>query len=580
MEIARLKVENFRGIKNCELFFNAHTVLVGDNNVGKSTVLEAIDLTLGPDRLSKFPIIDEHDFYAGEYLIADKPVEIKIESVIINLSDEQMRHFNTNIEWWNIESKSFVSKAAKTGDKNVVVALRVAFKGYYDKEEDDFICKTYFCNPVEATEDQSRFGKNDKRLCGFLYLRTLRTGSRALSLERGSLLDIILKLMELRPQMWEDILTQLRDLSVAEKPELGISGVLENIQSAIREIVPVEWAENPKLRVSNLTREHLRHILTVFIGTGATASDGTKYSAPFQHQGTGTINALVLVLLSMIADLKKNVIFAMEEPEIAIPPYTQKRIINSIREKSTQAIFTSHSPYVLEEFEPLQVLVLNRDKDGDLKGIPAAYPPSIKPKSYRGEFRRRFCEGLLSRRVLITEGRTEYDSFPACAKRLNGLYPNDFKTLDTLGITIIDAETETQVAAIGRFYKELGKEVFAVFDKQSDESLVEISANVHHAFEAQEKGFEKVLLNGISIDVLKKYANTIEENGEWPTHLTPKPSTCSSDEEYKSSMFKFLKYSKGSGIAAEILSSCSNKEEMPEYIVKTIENITGLVELV
>jgi putative ATP-dependent endonuclease of OLD family len=41
--------------------------LVGDNNVGKSTILEAIDLTLRPDRLSRMPVIDEHDFYAGEY---------------------------------------------------------------------------------------------------------------------------------------------------------------------------------------------------------------------------------------------------------------------------------------------------------------------------------------------------------------------------------------------------------------------------------------------------------------------------------------------------------------------------------
>ena len=39
------------------------------------------------------------------------------------------------------------------------------------------------------------FRKKDKRNCGFLYLRTLRTGSRALSLERGSLLDIILQMI-------------------------------------------------------------------------------------------------------------------------------------------------------------------------------------------------------------------------------------------------------------------------------------------------------------------------------------------------------------------------------------------------
>ena len=234
----------------------------------------------------------------------------------------------------------------------------------------------------------------------------------------------------------------------------------------------------------------------------------------------------------------------------------------------------------MEEFDPLQVLVLNRDKDGNLNGIPAAYPPTIKPKSYRGEFRRRFCEGLLSRRVLITEGRTEYDSFPACAKKLSEISPNNFKTLDALGITIIDAETETQVAAIGKFYKNLGKEVFAVFDKQSAENLAEIEINIHRAFEAQEKGFEKILLSGISIDVLKKYAKSLEDNGEWPTHITPKPSVCSSGDEYKDIMLKFLRSNKGSGVAAELLSSCNTKEDMPEYIVKTIESITRLIELV
>lgn len=140
--------------------------------------------------------------------------------------------------------------------------------------------------------------------------------------------------MEIRPQMWEDILSQLRTMGVAEKPELKISEVLENIQKEIREIVPIEWAENPKLKVSDLTREHLRKILTVFIETGATASDGTKYAAPFQHQGTGTINALVLVLLSMIANLKQNVIFAMEEPEIAIPPLIPRNASSTALERS------------------------------------------------------------------------------------------------------------------------------------------------------------------------------------------------------------------------------------------------------
>lgn len=49
--------------------------MVGTNNVGKSTICEALDLVLGPDRLNRFPPIDEHDFYNGFYLTAPLAAE-------------------------------------------------------------------------------------------------------------------------------------------------------------------------------------------------------------------------------------------------------------------------------------------------------------------------------------------------------------------------------------------------------------------------------------------------------------------------------------------------------------------------
>jgi len=42
-------------------------VLIGDNNTGKTTILEALDLALGPDRLNRLPPVDEHDFFLGAY---------------------------------------------------------------------------------------------------------------------------------------------------------------------------------------------------------------------------------------------------------------------------------------------------------------------------------------------------------------------------------------------------------------------------------------------------------------------------------------------------------------------------------
>lgn len=49
MRVLQIKIEDFRGIKNADLTFGGHTLLVSGNNVGKSTICDALDLVLGPN---------------------------------------------------------------------------------------------------------------------------------------------------------------------------------------------------------------------------------------------------------------------------------------------------------------------------------------------------------------------------------------------------------------------------------------------------------------------------------------------------------------------------------------------------
>ena len=92
MYLARITIENFRGISKAEVSFAGNTVLLGDNNSGKSTLLEAAELALGADRLFRRPVIDEHDFHGGEYLVN----EITIEVMIVDLDDELQSRFRNN----------------------------------------------------------------------------------------------------------------------------------------------------------------------------------------------------------------------------------------------------------------------------------------------------------------------------------------------------------------------------------------------------------------------------------------------------------------------------------------------------
>ena len=575
MKIAQIKISNFRGIKSAELLLPDHVVFVGDNNTGKSTVLEAIDLVLGPDRLHRASPIDEHDFYAGEYIGTDEaPISIAVEVVVINLSDEQITHFGNHIEWWNTETSSLLHEPPpeETDKPKVVHALRLGFEGKYDSEEDNFAGQTTFMSPEGEEGAMDPFRTRDKRLCGFLFLRTLRTGSRALSLEKGSLLDIILRLREMRLNMWEDVLGELRELAVAENEVLGISAILEEVQNSVRKFVPTEWAENPHIRVSDLTREHLRKTLTVFMGTGEKTSTKAEYAAPFSHQGTGTINILVLALLAIIADQKQNVIFAMEEPEIAIPPHAQRRIVDSVREMAAQAIFTSHSPYVLDEFAPTNLVILKRE-NGILKSTTATLPPAVKSKSYREQLRMRFCECLLARRILIAEGRTEYDAIPAAARRLHDLDPDRFKTLENLGVAIINAETASQIAPLGNYFKSLGKIVYAISDQQEPGASAAISTAVDQAFESPESSFEKLILNHTAEAALRRFAKDAVDDGRWPPHLATETPTDEMDATMlKSVLRKFLKNNKGSSEAAMLVGQCV-EVELPPFLVSSIEAI-------
>lgn len=602
MQVARIHIENFRGIKSTSLDLTKHAVLLGDNNTGKTTVLEALDLVLGPDRLNRTPAIDEHDFYQGRYVAkkkqaaagegvvheegmgnqqestlvegevrakeseVDKGLQIKVDATIIDLTEEQRNRFGDYIEFWDRGAKKLYQEAEPEGvdSANISHALRVTFIGKYDEEEDDFEGKTFYTLTLEPGNSPEPFSKKDKQVCGFLYLRSVRTGSRALSLERGSLLDIILRLKEVRPQMWEGAIEKISGFSVAEDPSLGISGVLQSINMALKKYVPKEWGIEPHLKVSNLTREHLRKVITAFIATG-----NGNHAAPFYRQGTGTINMLVLAMLSQIAQDKQNVIFAMEEPETAIPPYAQKRIIHEVRKLASQTLFTSHSPYVLEEFALEDTVILARDATDTLKQSQIALPDSVKLKRYRQEFRTRFCEGLLARRVLVAEGATEASAFPVACRRLAELNPEKYSSLEAMGVCVVDAGGEGSIPDMAELYKEIGKRTFALCDMQDATAQTLIAAQVEHMYMHNEKGIENLILKNTTQAAMERFCDLLT----WPPDLVvkyPAPKT-----DAANALMAYFAKKKGDFGLAEFVAQCT-EAEIPAWIRDACVHLKGL----
>ena len=590
MKVRQLEIENFRGVRAGKVVFSDNTLLVGGNNVGKSTVCEALDLVLGPERTSRRPVVDEHDFHRSTYVDADKkPVPIIIRAVVVDLPDEARRRFGGHLRRWNDTDRSFVDDlengAEHADDEGVTWALQVSFRARYDAVEDDFEADTFFEHPLpeldeldddEASslgEGRDRFTRAHKRLCGFVYLRALRTGSRALGLQRGSLLDTVLRLSEEgSAEMWMETLRQMRDLD----PAIGAIPDLESLLTQIRERSGgfVRLAGNEDATAffaSDLTREHLREVVRLFVATGP-----SDHAVPFSRQGTGTVNLLVFALLTMIADLKErqSVIFAMEEPEIALPPHTQRRVARFVKREMGQAIVTSHSPYVIEQFEPNEIVMLSHESGGDVEGMPID-PAGIKLKSYRSQ-RRQFSEAILSRGVLVVEGETEASIIPIAAAVLEKSSA-DYIHPDLAGVTIFTANGDGDVPRWAPILRALGKVPFGMVDKQGKPySGVNATAlkSFEEFWESPVEGIEELIVSQVPTAVLRRFMDEAVQLPDFPTHQA-KYDSSTTDAQLPEIALKTLKARKGDayGYAALLIEGCQSRDDLPEFLVAALERI-------
>ena len=580
MKIRRLNLTNFRSVADGEVLFRGHTLIIGGNSVGKSTICEALDLLLGPDRLTRNSPIDEHDFFERRYLDDEgNPILIELEVVLTDLTQEVQTRFRNNQEYWNKATNSLLDETASpedVDDDNVVPALQIKFEGRYDIEEDEFTAETYFASPPPDDETRrARVTRRAKRLFGFIYLRALRTGARALSLERGSLLDIILKLKDDdRSAMWKQTLDAMEDLDPAIDSIPQLRAVLDEIDDRVRRFVGLSDDDRTfRLYPSALTRESLRRAITLF-----GSSERSNTPVPYWRLGSGVVNSMVFSLLTFIAELKSNVIFAMEEPEMAIPPHTQRRIVQFLQAKMEQSILTTHSPFVLEQYDPDDVVLLKRTSNGVVAGhrIEVA---GIKAKTYKGNLRRVLAEAMLGNGVLCVEGISDREVIASASAVLEeNSNEGNYTPLDLSGVTIVHCEGDGGILRYGEFFRGLGLRTYAFYDQQKNDLIgEEIDDSFDEAWELKQAGIEYLLADETTIEVIREFLDEVQEWDDYPSN-SKSPALFdyhagADDDSVRRLCKKILRARKGSGYAQHLVECCF-EEDLPEVIVKALKHIS------
>jgi putative ATP-dependent endonuclease of OLD family len=284
---------------------------------------------------------------------------------------------------------------------------------------------------------------------------------------------------------------------------------------------------------------------------------------------------LVFALLTIIADPKgrKSVIFAMEEPEIALPPHTQRRATRFVLREMGQSIVTSHSPYVIEQFKPGDVVMVQNS--GDALTSSKIDASTFKPKTYQLK-RRQLAEAILARAVLVVEGSTEVAVFNAASAALERLGAEGYVHVDLAGVSLFDADGDKDVPKYAPIFKGMDKLVYGAWDKQASEFDDDAKAKIAQFdahWEAPETGIERVLVKQTTTAVLRRFLDEVSERDDYPGQFAYTDAV--PDNELQQVATNVLKARKGeaAAYAATLLDQCETINEVPEFLRRVLISI-------
>lgn len=414
MRVCQLELRNFRGVRTGCISLPKHAVLLGANNVGKTTVVEALALLFGRDRMVR-PISD-WDFFGGSpkaedrfYVIAtltDFPSQDPAQVPDWFLGEDAARPV-----WWDDARSLLEISEEPTGDQKL--AAQVALAARYEEETSEFETLRYFYygDSDPFTDGCATTPWNLLREVGLFLLSANRDWDKLLSFASSSLLKFIKEQDALPGTAIERLKQQLRtEVSKIEESE-PLATILRNAVEELRSFMLIEQRSSIAYRPTTLDTAAVLQSLVAHIAR----DNGTLL--PMARHGAGTVSIQAFLLLLGFASQRKlqqrNFILAAEEPELHLHPSLHQRLVHRIRAESAQSIVTTQSPQVAAAYQPSEVLVVTNEV-GALSARPVRTESikKIASNSVRKLYlqqRQAFYDALMAPILLVPEGQYDYE---------------------------------------------------------------------------------------------------------------------------------------------------------------------------
>lgn len=393
MRIKKIILTNFRGYRNpTEIAFNDLTVFVGRNDVGKSTVLEALDLFFndgkGAVKLDKADITvggDAHE-YSIEVVFTDLPAEVVVDVTYrTNLADEYLLNEDgdldiikkysagtkfsgtyikakhpTNPECANLLLKKVSELRAIISDQDIEcdnqTTNAVMRKAIWNKHADNLQLAIVELD-VTAGDDTKKIWA---KLSSFLPVYSLFQSDRQNTDGDKEVQD---PLKTAVAQFFQDAELQQKLNEVAAQVEEKLKEVSDRTLTKLREMDPA-IADTLKPVIPSPAQLKWAD---VFKSVSITADE----DIPINKRGSGVKRLVLLNFFRAEAERRQEkgggtgIIYAIEEPETSQHFSNQKILADALitlsKAPNTQVILTTHSGIIVKrlQYNDLRLITIN-----------------------------------------------------------------------------------------------------------------------------------------------------------------------------------------------------------------------------
>jgi putative ATP-dependent endonuclease of OLD family len=418
MFLSRIEITNFRNFRHLDVRLGSTTVVVGENNVGKSNLLFALRLVLDPRLPDSARQLREEDFWQG----LKKPIQSKfpIEVAV------QFQDFQNDKDVLAV-LQPYLVKASVPDTARLTYRFRPRAplpKGRALTIEDyEFVV-------FGGTDEKNRIGHEVRRWIPLDILPALRDAETDLSAWRDSPLRPLIERLQLSTTTLEAVANAIDKATEQLLSEQDVKTLRQAIEERLSKMIGSVLSVGPSFGFTATDPGRLLRSLRLF-------GDGT-YKRPVGDLSLGVNNILYLLLLSMELERKEaaseraTTILAIEEPEAHLHPHLQRLVFRDFLRRQSPVLLTTHSPHIASVSPLPSILLLKKDPSEDCSLGQSIIDAQLLPQEiadlerYLDATR---AEMLFARGVILVEGAAELFLIPAFANLMG-------KSLDEYGVTV------------------------------------------------------------------------------------------------------------------------------------------------